>query len=272
MITTAHLFRPLAAELLTLLRQLPADAWEQPTSAAEWTVRDVAAHLLDGDLRRLSAQRDGWVQAPSRPVASADDLVAHLNELNRTWVRAASRFSPQVLIELLELSSARIADTMEASDPTSPATFAVAWAGETRSAMWLDIAREYTERWHHQDQIREATNAPPLADNRWLRPVLETSLLALPHAFRNLDAADGTVVSLRIDGESGGEWTLSKQGAWTITAGNATSPVTTIRASDLDMCRLLMHRLTRAQAERLVSFEGRETLAAALLNARAVMV
>jgi len=272
MIATAHLFRPLAVELLALLRRLPADAWDRPTSAAEWTVKDVAAHLLDGDLRRLSAQRDAWVPPPSQPITSGDELVAWLNELNRTWVSVARRFSPQVLIDLLEVSSARVADMVEASDPTAPAMFPVAWAGETDSVMWLDIAREYTERWHHQDQIREAAGESPLAESRWLRPVLEASLLALPHAFRNVDAADGTSVLLRIGGDAGGEWTLSKQGDWTIVAGRTTSPETMIGAADLDMCRLLMHRLTTAQAEGLVQVEGTRALAAALLNARAVMV
>ena len=255
-----------------MLRRLPAEAWDRPTSAAEWTAKDVVAHLLDGDLRRLSAQRDGWVRAPSRAITSRDDLLAYLNELNRAWVSVARRFSPQVLIEMLEVSSARIADMMEASDATAPATFAVAWAGETKSAMWLDIAREYTERWHHQDQIREAADESPLAESRWLRPVLEASLLALPHAFRDVEAPDGTSVLLRIDGDAGGEWTLSRRGVWTIDAGNATAPATTIRASDLDMCRLLMHRLTTAQAERLVQVQGTSVFAAALLNARAVMV
>src|SRR5690606_8962335 len=116
-------------------------------------------------------------------------------------------------------------------------------AGESDSAMWLDIAREYTERWHHQDQIRAAVGESPLVHHRLLRPVLDTSLLALPHAFRDVEAADGTSVLLRIEGDAGGEWTLSKHDDWRITAGTAASPATTIRASDIDMCRLLMHRL-----------------------------
>jgi hypothetical protein len=51
---TAHLFEPLNAELLVLLRGLEPEDWQRPTSAREWRVRDVVAHLLDGSLHRLA--------------------------------------------------------------------------------------------------------------------------------------------------------------------------------------------------------------------------
>jgi len=52
-------FAPLHAELIALLRGLGADDWERPTACALWSVRDITAHLLDDDLRRLSFHRDG---------------------------------------------------------------------------------------------------------------------------------------------------------------------------------------------------------------------
>ena len=58
-IYTAELFRPLHRELIALLRGLDSDRWVAPTIAGSWRVRDVAAHLLDGDLRKLSGGRDG---------------------------------------------------------------------------------------------------------------------------------------------------------------------------------------------------------------------
>jgi hypothetical protein len=45
-------------------------------------------------------------------------------------------------------------------DPLAPAAFAVSWAGEETSSNWFDTARELTERWHHQQQIRLATIGP----------------------------------------------------------------------------------------------------------------
>jgi uncharacterized protein (TIGR03083 family) len=271
-ITTAPLFRPLGEELTGLLEQLAPEDWSRPTSAGAWTVRDVAAHLLDGDLRRLSSQRDGYLPAPPRPISSNADLVDFLNELNRAWVQVARRFSPGVLVELLRVSTTRVADVMEASDPTAPATFPVAWAGEETSRMWLDVAREYTERWHHQDQIREAVSAPPLVEPRWLRPALETSLLALPHAFREVDAPAGTEILLRVEGSAGGSWSLRRQSSWRIEPGAADAPACTIDASDLVLCRLLLHRLPAQEAVHHIRAHGDETLLAPLLNARAVMV
>ena len=55
--------RPLMAEeqasLLALLASLQDADWAAPTEAGRWTVKDVALHLLDGDLGQLSRGRDG---------------------------------------------------------------------------------------------------------------------------------------------------------------------------------------------------------------------
>jgi hypothetical protein len=68
-ILTAHLFRPLSSELGRLLRGLEPGDWARPTSAAAWSVRDVAAHLLDIELRRISIvpRRSGWKVTPLWP-------------------------------------------------------------------------------------------------------------------------------------------------------------------------------------------------------------
>ena len=63
---TANLFRPLSKQLVTLLRGLAPADWDRPTLAGAWRVRDVAAHLLDGQLRRISVQRDAHLIPPDR--------------------------------------------------------------------------------------------------------------------------------------------------------------------------------------------------------------
>jgi hypothetical protein len=98
---TAALFPPLHRELMALLRGLPASDWERPTIAGSWVVRDIAAHLLDGDLRKLSAYRDGHLPRPPVPIHDHRGLVAFLNALNAEWVAAARRPHPLVLVELL---------------------------------------------------------------------------------------------------------------------------------------------------------------------------
>lgn len=272
-IQTAHLFGPLSAALVELLRDLPAEAWHLPTSAPAWSVKDVAGHLLDVDYRRISSGRDGHAPPPpSEPVLSYADLLRYLNTLNAEWVHAARRLSPQLLCDCLAVTGPEVARLMESADPSSEAIYAVAWAGQSKSPMWLDIGREYTERWHHQDQIREAVGTPPLRSEQWLRPALEISLLALPHAYRTVTAPQGTTVHLSVTGEAGGEWELRYESEWHVVAGHPISPVTTVRVSDLDLTRLLMHRIAPDRISSLLEVDGDPEFAAPLLVARAVMV
>jgi uncharacterized protein (TIGR03083 family) len=153
----ASLFRPLLAELLSTLRPLTADDWERPTAAGRWRVRDVAAHLLDGDLRKIAACRDDHQVPLDGPIASDRDLVNAIHTINASGVAYAARLSPRLLVDLLETTGVWVADLLESLPPHEPARFPVSWAGEMESENWMDIGREYTERWHHQAQIRDAT-------------------------------------------------------------------------------------------------------------------
>ena len=92
---TAHLFRPLLDELLALLRGLSAEQWEARTVAGTWCVRDVAAHLLDGDLRKIAVFRDGHAIPTGGPIASAADLSRFVNGMNASGVAFAARLSPR---------------------------------------------------------------------------------------------------------------------------------------------------------------------------------
>src|SRR5258706_15183782 len=99
-ILIAALFPGLHEELIALLRGLSSDDWSRPTVAGAWTVQDVAAHLLDVQLRRLSAQRDGaGLPPPAPPLAGYADIVALINRLNAEWVEVARRFSSRVLTD-----------------------------------------------------------------------------------------------------------------------------------------------------------------------------
>ena len=273
-VRTAHLFRPLHSALIELLRGLPDDTWNLHVGAGEWTVRDVAAHLLDGDLRRISVDRDGHPPPPpDRPITGYGDLLAYLNGLNAQWTNAARRISPRLLVELLENTGVTLATLMESAMLEGDATFPVSWAGQQRSPMWLDIGREYTERWHHQDQIRDATGVAPLTHPDLLRPVIDVSLLALPHALASVGRPDGTAVSIDASGPAGGSWHLEcRDGTWLLADGSAPDADARLAASDLNVARLLLHRLPNDRIGELVRTEGDGELTGALTRARAVMV
>ena len=220
-VPTIHLFPRLEEELIQLLQSLSAEEWNQPTIARLWTVKDVAAHLLDGNLRMLSIVRDKYVGDPPDQINSYDDLLRYLNKLNADFVAAMKRVSPANLLQLMETTGKQYCEQLNSLDPFAPAMFAVSWAGDTISPNWFHIAREYTERWHHQQQIRDAVGKPGIMQRELYHPVLETFMFGLPHGYRNTAAADGTLVKISITGDAGGNWwLLRKEGKWTLTADN----------------------------------------------------
>src|SRR5688500_13542488 len=151
-ILTAHLLPVIEARLIELLRSLRPDEWEMQTIAPAWKVKDVAAHLLDTQLRKLTLVRDGYTAAPPPRFTSPDEFLAFINRLNREGVEMYRRLSPAVLISMMEIASRESAEFHQALDPMAEATFSVSWAGEESSPNWFDTARELTERWHHQQQ------------------------------------------------------------------------------------------------------------------------
>ncbi len=273
-VDTRALFRPVTDGLVALLQALPPEAWERPTVAGRWVVRDVVAHLLDTTLRRLSFHRDGMAPPPPpAEIASERDFVGFINDLNAVWVRSARRLSPRVLTDLYERASGEAADWFESLPFDAPALFPVSWAGEHASAGWFDLGREFTEVWHHQQQIRMAVGAPSLTDPRHLAAVIDVAVRGLPHAFRDVAAERGQEIAIRVDGPSGGRWALCGDGSrWTLFRGEPPSPATRVRMTDETAWKLLFNALPETDAAAALEIEGRDDLARALLRARSVIV
>jgi uncharacterized protein (TIGR03083 family) len=228
-ILTAHLFPKVDGMLLELLRSLAPEDWEKQTVSPKWKVKDVAAHLVDTALRGVSIGRDGYVaEAPS--INSAADLAAFINRLNAEGVTVYCRLSPAVLIALMEVATKLLAELHASRDPYAMAPYGVSWAGEEKSANWFDTAREFTERWHHQQQIRLAVNKPGIMTRELYYPVLDCFLRALPFAYRFVSARSETYGQINISGECGGSWYLCRVGeTWELLrepAGEKTSETT----------------------------------------------
>jgi uncharacterized protein (TIGR03083 family) len=222
-----ELFPEERAHLVGLLNSLTRSQWALPSVCPGWTVGDIAAHLLGDDLGRLSRMRDVF-RGPVQPVVD-ESILDLVNGLNESWVAATRRLSPRVVCTLLSVSGKwtlayfALLDLDAVGEPVS-------WAGPEPAPVWLDIAREYTERWHHQQQIRDAVGAPELGDRRLFGPVLATFAHALPHTFRDTEAVDGSTVHLRIAGEAGVDWLIRRDGErWRLYLGpldRATARVT----------------------------------------------
>jgi len=272
-VDTRGLIRPLHQELLGLLESLKAADWERTTVAPDWKVGDVAAHLLDGTLRRIAAGRDHHLLPPPYPLHSPPDLTRFINDLNRQGVAYLKRISPRLLIDLLRITGEWAALFYESLPLDEPAQWAVSWAGEMESENWMDIGRDYTEHWHHQMQIRDAVGEPRLLAPFWMEPLLGISVRALPVAYAAHPAPDGTVVTLEVFGPTSGTWSVvCEEGRWRVALGRPEHPNALVRISTDDVWRVLFNAVNSPGLEQRIAIEGAADLARPLLNARSVIV
>lgn len=265
------LFPELLAHLLALLAELPAAAWAQPTACPGWTVKDVAAHLLGGDVGVLSRGRDGYTPAGPE-IAAWEELVALINHLNAQWVAATRRLSPRLVLGLLRVTGEQVTDYFASLDPAATGG-PVSWAGPEPAPVWLDLAREYTERWLHQQHIREAVGRPGLTDPQYLAPVLATFVHALPRAYEGVPVPAGTAVSVEIGGPAGGTWTVRREASsWKLYVGAAEQPAASVVRLPAGVAwRLFTRGLAPEAARDRIEITGDAALGERLLEAVAII-
>lgn len=267
-VLTAHLFPKIEAELCDLLRSLTAEDWERRTVAPRWNVKNVAAHLLDTHLRKLSFGRDRYM-VPGPPIT---DLVAFVDNLNREGVAMYSRYSPAVLVSVMELAARQTADYYQSLDPFANARIAVSWAGEEVSANWFDTAREFTERWHHQQQIRLAVDRPGIMTPELYHPVLDCFLRALPYTFRAVPAREGVAVQVEIAGDCGGAWWLYRgSDSWRLVEEAPGAPAAKVTIPQEIAWRIFTKGFDRASAEAQSRIEGDAELVLPVLSMKAIV-
>ncbi len=257
--------------LIDLLASLEPFEWELPTIAPQWSVRDVAAHLLDTALRKLSMGRDKC-RVEKVEIRSDAELVAFVNRMNAEGVTVYRRLSPAVLVELMRVVCAQTADYYESLDPFATAAIGVSWAGEMTSPVWFDNARELTERWHHQAQIRLATDRPGIMTPELYHPVLDTFMRGLPHIYRSVKAPDGTAVMIEIAGECGGAWCLVRGGDGWKFAGELPQEIAAhIVIPQSIAWRLFTKGIRREEARAAVTISGDAELAENVLRLVAIV-
>ena len=271
-IQTVHLFPALDAKLLELLRSLSEEEWHYPIIAKKWLVRDIAAHLLDGNLRTLSFSRDRYLLKPSEPIKGYQELVDYLNELNAIWVNAARRLSPNILLEFLEISGPSFCDHMKHLHPFEDAIFPVAWSGEEVSPNWFHMAREYTEKFIHQQQIRDAVGKPGIITKEFFYPFIDTFLQALPYTYRFIEADLDTTVQVKITTDVGGDWYLTRfKEAWKLSK-EKTGHISSLVSLDPDTAwKLFSKGMTPQEARSKVSISGDQPLGEPVLQMVSVM-
>jgi Mycothiol maleylpyruvate isomerase N-terminal domain len=250
--------------LLSLLTSLNEDQWTAPTAAPQWSVKDIALHLLDVDLSWLARGRD-HDRSGRIPVSSDHDkFVRALDQRNQRWVDGTRMLSPRLVTDLLRWSGGQLDAYLGTVDLTR--TSSVYWAGEV--PLWFDLAREFTERWVHYRQIREAARAEDdHQHDEYLPLVLRTFIWGFPYQYRT-PARVGTTVAVEIPGI--GAWILTRTATgWSLDEGQAAAPAASLRISADAAWRLL----TGAPYDpRQLQLSGDRALAEPLLWVRGIIV
>lgn len=273
-IDTLPLFAGERAALLELLSGFSPADWEAPTICPGWSAKDVALHLLGDDIGRLSWGRDGYVNpafAAGLDIGTLPGLVAAIDRQNAVWVMGTRRISPRLLIELLTHTGELTEAYFKSLDMTALG-MPVDWAGPEPAPVWLDVAREYTERWVHQQHIRDAVARPGLKERRWLAPVLDAFVRGLPRVLQGASSSDGATLRLTITGDAGGEWVALKQNEeWMLGSAPGIETDATVELDEDVAWRLFTKGIPREEARQAARLSGDSALGERALDTVSIL-
>jgi uncharacterized protein (TIGR03083 family) len=269
-ILVADRFPALRSKLIELLAGLSIEDWARPTAAPQWSVKDVCAHLLGGDVAIISGRRDQF-RPPRTLIESYQQLVSFIDRLNAEWVAALRRISPQLLREFLAVTGPAVEECFASLDPMA-VNGAVSWAGPEPAPVWFDVAREFTERWHHQQQVRDATGRPPLYEPYFFAPVLDTFVRAFPHNFRHTEAPIGATVRVTISGDAGRIWFVQKErDRWQLLLDGPSHIAADVVIPQDTAWRLFTKGITAEEARSRSVVQGDASLAAPIFSTIAII-
>lgn len=259
-VATVHLFPGLRQGLVDLLRGLTGGQWRESTICPGWTVKHVAAHLVGVDLANVAVRRDQHVE-PWPPGWG-------LATFNEHWVESCRRLSPQELTDLADLAGGWFDDYLTTLDLDAIGQ-APGWAGGGPAPVWLDVAREYTERWVHQQQIRAAVGVPGFDEERYAGPVIATFMHALPVGLGSVHAPEGTVAVVRVNGVGGGVWHVVRTSEnWDLRTGEGSDPVSVVTLDS----RTAWQRLSNDRTASSFNIEGDATIGRQIVDAVAILI
>jgi uncharacterized protein (TIGR03084 family) len=151
-----ELFEDLHAEheaLDSIVAELPDDAWNTPTPAPRWRVRDQIGHLayFDETGRQAAVDPDGFVADRDRRLADIDSFTTHAERLGREltgfMLLAAWRAARAAMLDAL-------ADVAEKDASTR-----LPWYGPPMSVRSFTTAR-LMETWAHGQDVVDGLGLP----------------------------------------------------------------------------------------------------------------
>lgn len=269
-VLVANRFPALLEALLDLLESLSPGDWQRPVHDGAWTVKDLAQHLLGDEINILSGKRDQYHESLG-PIESWDELVDFINRRNALWVEATRRMSPPLICELLRITGEQANEYFQSLDMFATGG-PVDWAGPGSAPVWLDVAREFTERWHHQQHIRQAIGKPGAMEPYFLAPVLAAFVRALPVAVRDVPAPVGAALTLHIIGDAGGDWTVVReQHGWELYAGRPDHSLARVELPQDIAWQLFTRGIPPENARRHARFSGDHALGEKVLGMVAII-
>lgn len=255
-----------------MLDSIDADQWDLPTPCPEWSVLSLCTHLVGDDFSTLARQRDRSFGTAPPPDLDPDEFPVWLDDLQEEWVRAARRMSPRLVVDLLAWTGPQVVELMAEQDP-SARTAEVTWAGSDPVPVWLDQARELSERWIHRQQLLTALGRPDDLDPGLLGPILDAFRWAYPYRLTSSIADAGDAVSITIAGSAPAEWHLvAAEGGrhWDFASAPGARVIATLTMTTEQAWRLLTNNMAPSEQDDL-DVTGDPRVTEVLLRTRAII-
>ncbi|WP_219418143.1 TIGR03084 family metal-binding protein [Pseudonocardia nigra] len=211
------------AELRAVLAGLSDDAWETPTPAVGWAVRDQVSHLAHFD--------DAAVRSATDPEGFRAELAAAEGGVDPDRIAAGYRDRcPADLLAWFDAARGALIRTFRGLDPT----LRVPWFGPPMTVASALTAR-IMETWAHGQDVADALGAAREPTAR-LRHVAHIGVRALPFSFAlHGRAVPDAPVRVELVAPDGAMWTWGDADAADRVSGPA-----------LDFCLLVTQRRHRA--------------------------
>ena len=196
------------ADLDRLVAPLPADAWDTPTPAERWTIRDQIGHLAFFDEKAALSASDPDAFADDLNQAIADGIEAFLAR----HLERARTLEPADLLAWWRQARSTLLKAMTEVDPD----IKVPWYGPPMKAASSVVAR-LMETWAHGQDVADALGVERTPTAR-LQPIAELGVKTFSWSFRNrgLDVPERRVrVELR--GPAGEVWVWNDDASDSVT-------------------------------------------------------
>lgn len=209
------------ASLDELVATLSPDAWEQPTPAEPWTVRDQIAHLAFFDDQAVLA-----LTAPERFRAAAASVGADPSAFMESSVERGRTMPARAVLAWWREARAALLDAARAADPAAR----VPWFGTDMSLASFVTAR-LMETWAHGEDVADALGRSRPPTNR-LRHVAHLGVATRAHSYRvNGLPVPAEPVRVELTAPDGSLWVWGEEDA-----------PQAVRGPALDFCLVVVQR------------------------------